>query len=146
MLSKVFNLSCSKAEALIDGLVAESQSLPESDLLAIRIHMLYADILMQDFEKNKFTVSDVYESSVELLEASVGETHPLTLEALEKAGPVYMHVKFYEEANERTAIAYGEESEEAKRVLRLLNTSRMGVMALAKNLEQNGVTESLATE
>ncbi|KAI8834625.1 hypothetical protein BJ741DRAFT_688771 [Chytriomyces cf. hyalinus JEL632] len=155
-VSKVFNLGSSKAELLIDGLVAESKALPESDLLAIRIQMLHADILMEDFEKNKFTASEMFERSIELLDGSVGETHPLTLEALEKAGQIYMRVQFYDEADEkfaplfkRTSIVHGEESEEAKRVLRLLNTSRMGVMALAKilpRLAQNGVTESLTTE
>ncbi|KAI8834626.1 hypothetical protein BJ741DRAFT_241212 [Chytriomyces cf. hyalinus JEL632] len=155
-VSKVFNLGSSKADLLIDGLVAESKALPESDLLAIRIQMLHADILMEDFEKNKFTASEMFERSIELLEGSVGETHPLTLEALEKAGQIYMRVQFYDEADEkfaplfkRTSIVHGEESEEAKRVLRLLNTSRMGVMALAKvlpRLAQNGVTESLTTE
>ncbi|KAJ3253235.1 Kinesin light chain 3 [Chytriomyces hyalinus] len=155
-VSKVFHLGFLEADSLIDGLVAESKALPESDLLAIRIQMLHADILIQDFERNNFTAAEMYERSIELLEGSVGETHPLTLEALEKAGQIYMRVQFYDEADEkfaplfkRTTIVYGEESEEAKRVLRLLNTSRMGVMALAKilpRLAQNGVTESLTTE
>ncbi|KAJ3241344.1 Kinesin light chain 3 [Chytriomyces hyalinus] len=156
-VTKLFNLGSLQADDLIDGLVAESQSLPESDLLAIRIQMLHADILMQDFEKNSpFTASEIFESCIALLDGSVGETHPLTLEALEKAGQIYMRVQFYDEADEkfapllkRTAIVHGEESEEAKRVLRLLNTSRMGVMAMAKilpRLAQNGVTESLTKD
>ncbi|KAJ3241367.1 Kinesin light chain 3 [Chytriomyces hyalinus] len=153
MLSKVFNMGYLEADSLIGSLVEESKSLPESDLLAIRIQMLHADILLQDFEENRFTSAGIFERCVELLEGSVGETHHLTLEALEKAGQIYMRIQFYDEADEmfaplmkRTAIVYGEESEEAKRVLRLLNTSRMGVMAMAKilpRLAQNGITESL---
>ncbi|KAJ3241343.1 Kinesin light chain 3 [Chytriomyces hyalinus] len=155
-VSKLFKLGSLEADGLIDGLVAESQSLPEIHGLAIRIQMLRADILLQDFGENRFIAAEIYERCIVLLEAFFRETHPLTLEALEKAGQIYMRVQFYDEAEEkfapllkRTAIVHGEESEEANRVLRLLNTSRMGVMALAKvlpRLAQNGVTESLTKE
>ncbi|KAJ3385996.1 hypothetical protein HDU80_000518 [Chytriomyces hyalinus] len=144
-VSKVFNLGFLEADSLID----KSKALPF-------LRMLHADILMQDFERNKFTASEMFERSIELLEASVGETHPLTLEALEKAGQIYMGVQFYDEADEkfaplfkRTAIVYVEESEEAKRVLQLLNTSRMGVMGLAKilpRLAQNGKFDNRMSE
>ncbi|KAI8831766.1 hypothetical protein BJ741DRAFT_580515 [Chytriomyces cf. hyalinus JEL632] len=138
MVSKLFKLGSLHADALIRGLVAESESLPKYDLMAIRIWMLHADILMHNLETpSRLMATVLFERCIVLLEASVGEMHPLTLEALQKAGQIYLRVQLFDKAHEkfapllkRTAVVYGEESEEATSALRFLNTARMGVMTL----------------
>ncbi|KAI8840792.1 hypothetical protein BJ741DRAFT_646925 [Chytriomyces cf. hyalinus JEL632] len=139
-VSKLFELGSSHAGALIGGLVAETEHLPKDDLLAIRIQMLQADILMYSSESvNRLSGAELFESCILLLETTVGETHPLTLEALQKAGQIYMKEQYHDKACKkfaalltRTAIVHGKESEEATGPRRFLNMARMGVMTSAE--------------
>ncbi|KAJ3230982.1 Kinesin light chain 3 [Chytriomyces hyalinus] len=134
-VSKLFELDSSHADALIDSLVSESKSLPKDDLLSIRIQMLHADILMYNLDtSSNLMASQIFESCIVLLEASFEETHLLALEALQKAGQIYMKMQCFDKAHKkfiplfkRTAIVYGE----AVGALRFLNMARMGVMTLA---------------